>query len=119
MPEAETLTRNKAAGAAIGAGANLDKLIETSDYNTLVVEVDMSGAANADLVIEVSPVSEVNDEVYPILMPPVQSTGPTFVTSRVYYWGRFDVSAQNRVRLRIKNANAGAQTADWAFRMAE
>lgn len=119
MPEAETLNRNKGAAQSIAPAGNFDKLIETSDYATLVVEVDMSGAAPADLVVEVAPVSEVNDEVYPIVMPAVQSVSPSVLSGgRLYTWARYDVSAQQRVRLRIKNANAGAQAADWAWRLA-
>src|SRR4249919_355778 len=118
MPDAETLNRNKAAAQSIAAGGNLDKLIETSDYSVLVVEADMAGAAATDLVIEVAPVSEVNDEVYPIVMPPMQNVAPALSAGRIYTWARYDVSAQQRVRLRLKNANAGAQPCDYAWRLA-
>jgi hypothetical protein len=118
MPDAETLNRNKAASQAIGGSANIDKLVETSDYSILVVEADMSGAALSDLVVEVSPVSEVNDEVYPIVIPSLQVVANVFSAGRAYAWGRWDVSAQQRVRVRFKNANVGAQTLDFAWRLA-
>ena len=118
MPDAQLLTRGKAAATAIGPAANVDVLLEASDYSDLVVEVDMSAGAAPDLAVQINPVSEVGDEVLPIAQPAVQSVGPTLSGGRSYFWGKWDVSAQNRVRLRITNNNVGAQSVDYAWRMA-
>lgn len=118
MVDAQLLSRGKASGQAIGAAGNHDVFIETSGYSTLVVEVDMSAGAAGDLAIQVNPVSEQGDEVLPIAQPAVQSVGPTLVGGRSYQWSIYDVQAQQRVRLRITNNNAGGQSADYAWRLA-
>lgn len=117
MPDPQLLTRGKASGAAIGGGGGtVDFFIETSGMSTLILEVDMSGAIAGDLGVQVNPVSEQGDEILPIAQPSVQSVGPTFSGGRVYFWASWDVQAQNRVRVRITNNNAGAQNVDYAWR---
>lgn len=117
MPAAELLNRKSAQATAIGAGANSDLFIECGGNSTLVLEVDMSGGAAADLTVQVNPVSE-DGEIFPLAQPAVQSIGPTLVSGRVYFWGAWDVTAQQRVRVRITNNNVGAQAFDYSWRQA-
>lgn len=117
MPPAELLNRKNAQGTAIGAGASSDLFIECGGNSTLVLEVDMSAGAAADLSVQVNPVSE-DGEVFPVAQPAVQSIGPTLASGRAYFWGQWDVTAQQRVRVRITNNNVGAQSFDYAWRQA-
>lgn len=119
MPDAQLLTRGKSSGATIGAAGGVVDLDLTVDSGSqLLIEVDMTGAANGDLAVQVNPVSEQGGEVFPLSQPASQSIGPTLVAGRVYFWATYDVLAQQRVRVRITNANVGAQTVDYAWRVA-
>lgn len=111
------LNRDSVAGTAVGTGANLDIFIECGGNSTLVLEVDMSAGAAPDLSVQVNPVAE-DGEIYPLAQPAVQSVGPTLIGGRSYYWGAFDITSQQRVRVRINNANAGSQNVDYSYRMA-
>jgi len=111
------LTRGSTTGVSVGTGVNTDILVECGGASTLVVEVDQSGSASGDIAVVVNPVSE-DGEVYPVAQPAVQSVGPTLVSGRTYYWAQFDVTAQQRVRIRITNNNAGTQSLDYSWRLA-
>jgi len=104
------LTRATTAGQAINAAANYDQDVMCVGDSTLVVEVDMTGGANGDVVLTVLPFESDNATVMPISLPPVSSVGPTLASGHVYYYAQFDVTALEKVRIRLNNANAGAQT---------
>jgi hypothetical protein len=76
------------------------------------VEVDMNGAAVGDLVVTVQPFDSSGTAVMPgALVPVAQPTpNPAFAGGKVTFWGNFDVSPYEQVRVRIQNNNAGAQT---------
>ena len=107
------LTKGQIA-ASMGTGTNNDTLVEISDATTLVVESHLGGSADGDLVVQVNPVDD-DGTVFPIIQPAIQSVGPTHVAGVVYRWAIYDVTAQQRVRIRHTNNNAGTQTldADW------
>jgi hypothetical protein len=109
VPEA-LLNRAIIAGVAIGAGANNDQDIVIGGSSTLIAQVDMTGAATGDLTVSVLPFEADSTTIMPISMPVVQSVGPTLSAGHVYYYAQFDVTGLDKARLRINNANAGAQT---------
>jgi hypothetical protein len=45
-----------------------------------------------------------------LTLAPVTVSGPTFSGGHIFYTAQFDVSSYDKVRLRITNNNAGAQT---------
>lgn len=109
------LTKGQIAGS-INAAANLDQLVEISDASTLVIESHLTGSADADLTVQVNPVDD-DGTVFPIAQPAIQSVGPTHVAGVVYRWAIYDVTAQQRVRIRTTNNNAGTQTLDCDWRL--
>jgi hypothetical protein len=100
-----------------GTGGTHTFNIEVGGNASLVLEVDLVGSADGDLVVQVNPVAE-DGQVYPLIQPPVQFIGPTHNAGIVYYWALFDVSAQQRVQVKITNNNAGAQNCDYSWRLA-
>jgi hypothetical protein len=104
------LTRGKQAGVAIANAANNDTDILCQGDSTLVLEVDMTGAAAGDLSINVFPFEADGVTVMGVAIAPITSTGPTLLTGHVYYIAQFDVSGYDRVRIRLTNNNAAPQT---------
>lgn len=101
------------AASAIAAGQTLTADIDCAGDSELTVMADMSGAANGDLTVFVTPFE--SDNVTTMgqtgALPAIRSTGPTFDTvNRVLFDGTYDVSGYSKVRLAIKNNNVGAQT---------
>lgn len=117
MPAAELLNRKAATGVSVATGVNTDVLLECGGNSTLVVEADMSADAAPDLAVVVQPVGE-DGEVYPLAQPAVQSIGPTLTGGRTYFWAQYDITAQQRVRVRLTNNNAGTKSLDYSLRMA-
>jgi hypothetical protein len=103
------LTRGKVAGQAIGAGGNYDTIIPCQGDSTLSIQVDMTGGALSDLMVQANPYEADIATVTPNAVPEVQ-TDSDFSGGHVYYYGQFDVNGVDQVRLRITNNNAGAQT---------
>jgi hypothetical protein len=121
MPDPQLLTRGKVEGQAIANGANFDLLGDRGDAriwcdgdSTLVVEVDMTGTAAGDVTVTVTPYEA--DNVTPMgpaaFLPEVQkpATNPSLSGGHVYYYGQFDVTGVEMVRVRITNNNAAPQT---------
>jgi len=106
------LTRGKLQpdGSSIGTGATLSQTVNVSGVDELVVLVDMTGAANGDLAVTVVPVEADNATVMALPLTAQASSGPTFGSGKVQYYGKFDVSAFEFVQVQIKNNNAGTQT---------
>lgn len=106
---AETLlTRGKTAGQAIGATSNDDTDLLCQGDSRLTVEVDMTGAASGDLVVQIIPFEADAVTLLGIALSPVRSVGPTFAGGRVTYTADFDVSGFDKVRFRMTNSTAGA-----------
>jgi hypothetical protein len=104
------LTRATVAGQAIANGANFDQDVMCVGDSSLIVEVDMTGAANGDVVLTVLPFEADNVTVMPITLTPVSAVGPTLAGGHVYYYAQFDVTGLEKVRVRLNNANAAPQT---------
>lgn len=104
------LTRGKQAGAAIAPAANNDTDILCQGDSTLTVEADMTGAASGDLTVQVLPFEADATTLAGVAIAPVTATGPTFAAGRVTYIAQFDVTAYDKVRIRLTNNNVGAQT---------
>jgi len=127
-PEAQLLTRGKTpVNQAIGAGGNYDLLGQAGDAkiwcggdSTLVVEVDMSGTAPGDLVVVVTPyeadnVTPMDNIILPAVLAP--ATNPSLSGGRVYFYGQYDVTGLEMVRVRLTNNNAGGQTLNASWRL--
>jgi hypothetical protein len=85
-------------------------LIDVSGTDEIVVMVEITGAVSGDLAVTVLPVEADNVTNLPnITVPAVQSQGPTFGGAKVSFFGRYDVSAMEYVRIAITNNNAGTQ----------
>jgi hypothetical protein len=104
------LDRGKQAGVAINAAANNDTDLLTQGASTLVVEVDMTGGASGDLTVQVLPFQADAATLMGVAIAPVTATGPTLAAGHVYYTAQFDVTAYDKVRVRLTNNNVGAQT---------
>lgn len=117
-PDPQLLNRGKITGQAIaGGGGTYDMLgprgtalIDCEGASTLIIEADMTGAANGDLAVQVNPYEVDQATIMPIAVPKVQDVGPTLNGGNVYYYGQFDVTGIDAVRVRLTNANVGAQT---------
>jgi hypothetical protein len=117
MVDALPLTKGKTEAQAIGAGGNFDLVGQNGDAriwvggdSTLVVEVDMTGAANGDLAVVANPYEADGTTIMPVALPVVQSVGPTLNGGHVYYYAQIDVTGVDQCRVRITNNNAGGQT---------
>ena len=122
MVDAALLTRGKVEGAAIGIGGTVDLPGQQNDAriwcgsdSTLVVEVDITGTADADLNVDVNPYEADNATIMAgggavMEIPPVLSMGPKVSGGHVFFYAQYDVTALEMVRVRIFNLNAGAQT---------
>lgn len=110
MPDPILLTRGKVEGQAIANGANYDFDVFCQGDSTLVIEADMTATAAPDLAILVQPYEADGATVMPVGVPKVQEVGPTLNGGHDYYYGQFDVTAVDRVRVRITNNNAAPQT---------
>ena len=98
-------------GLATGASFNYDLECTATDW--LVIEAELTGAANGDLAITVTPYEAdgITLQTNTPLPPVAASTvGPTFGGGVVQYIGKYDVLGIRRVRITAKNNNAGAQT---------
>jgi hypothetical protein len=104
------LDRGKQSAVAINAAANNDTDLLTQGASTLVVEVDMTGGASGDLTVQILPFQADALTLMGVAIAPVTATGPTLSGGHVYYTAQFDVTAYDKVRVRITNNNAGAQT---------
>lgn len=111
------LTRGKYEGVAILTGATYDfpgdtnnGIVHCEGDSTLTVQADMTGAADADLAITVTPYEADNLTVSGVNLPAAKSQGPTFVGGRVTFYAEYDVSGIESCRIRVKNNNVGTQT---------
>lgn len=111
------LTRGKYEGVAILTGATYDfpgdtnnGIVHCEGDSTLTVQGDMTGAANGDLAVTVTPYEADNVTISGVDLPVVRSQGPTFAGGRVTFIGEYDVTGIESVRIRVKNNNAGTQT---------
>lgn len=111
------LTRGNVQALSVGTGVNTDVLVECGGDSTLVVEADQAASASGDLSVSVNPVDEDQD-VYPLAQPAVQTVGPTLASGRTYFWGKWDVTSQQRVRIRFTNNNVGTEDLDYSWRLA-
>jgi len=99
------------AGTSVGAGATVTADVNVNATDELVVEADMNGAVSGDLIPTVVPYESDNVTLMPnVSLTAMASTGPTFGGGKIGYFGRFDVTAFERVQIQLKNNNAGAQT---------
>lgn len=97
----------KSAPLAIAPTVVLPMQVETGGYEEMALEVTMTGAADADLIVAVNPINSAG-VVSGVALVPTTSSGPKFVAPNVYYSGMYDVSGHGRVQVTVKNNGAGA-----------
>jgi len=111
----DLLTRGSQSNTPIGAGATItSKDIDTAGENEMSIGYEMTGGASSDLTVTIVPFAA--DGVTPmsnITIPPMASNGPTFANGVVQYTATYDVSGYQKVRIQVKNSNAGAQTVNY------
>jgi hypothetical protein len=110
MVDASLLNRLNDLNQAINAGASLDKDLDVNDNQILSIQVAMTGAIAGDLTVAVFPFMGDGTTVNQAVLPAVRSTGPTFAAGVNWYNAEYDVSGLEKVRVRVTNNNAGAQT---------
>jgi hypothetical protein len=109
---AKLLTRGSQSAVPIASGASSILDIDCAGDSELTLEVDMTGAAVGDLGLGVFPF-EGTDNVTPLpnaAIPAIRSSGVVFSGATVDYTGTYDVSGVAKVRVVVKNNNAGPQT---------
>lgn len=112
---AETLlTRGKVTAVPLAPGASTTIDLLCGGDATLVVEAELTGAANGDLVISLRPFRSDGTLLASAPITAVRASGPTFSGGLVQYYGEFDVSSLDKVRITLQNQNVGAQTLNWA-----
>lgn len=105
------LTRAVATGIPINAtNGTYTTDVYTGGDDILTVEIDMTGAAGADLTVDVVPFQSDNVTIQQNQIPPVRSDGPDLVTGHLYYVGQWDVQGYEKVRITVTNKNAAGQT---------
>ena len=105
------LTKGRITAQSLATGASYIADVDTVGDNELSVTAEMTGAANGDLTVSVIPFK--GDNVTPmtgVTLTPISSNGPTFASPNVSFNGLYDVSGYPKVRIAIKNNNAGTQT---------
>src|SRR5262252_8712049 len=114
---ANRLTGGSLPSTSVTNGTYISQQISTADFDELTIEARMaSGAADADMKVEVFPVDSAGI-TYVLALPPTQSAGPKYdaSSSAVTYWGVFDVSGQNKVEVRITNNAATPKNVSYNF----
>jgi len=84
--------------------------VEVAGTDWITVQGDLTGAANGDLGVTVTPFEEDNVTLTALPLTEAVKQGPTVSGGHVYYYGKFDVTGIGRVRIAWKNNNAGTQT---------
>jgi hypothetical protein len=103
-------------GQSMTTGANYDLVgadntptIPVTKKTTLTVSADLTAGAAGDLALQVNPIDAFG-VVIPIPLTPVTTVGPTLNAGHSQMTAQYDVTAYDRVRVRITNNNAGTQT---------
>jgi len=90
--------------------------VVTAGESEFSLNVSMTGAADADLTVTVVTLQPDGVTAGPVV-PPLQSTASKFAGSTVTFYGNYDVSGVDRIRVTIKNNNAGTQTANYSWKL--
>jgi len=131
-PAPALLTRGKVVGQNVAGGGGVYDLvgpdvatngqqrINCAGDSSLTIEADMTGAATTDLTVAVQPYEADGVTVMPIQLPSFagqEVVAPTLSGGHVYATGTYDVRGYDNVRVRITNANVGAQTLNASWRL--
>jgi len=127
MVDAQLLTRGRVTGQSVTAGATYTfqgpsgtNIVHCEGDDELVINLDLTGAADADLAPTVYVVDPGNPNMTVASLTPLTamvSSGPKFGSGHVTFWGRYDITALDAVRIDVKNANAGAQTLNGSWKL--
>lgn len=104
------LHRDVITNVALATGATTTYDVECSEADWLVVQGDLTGTANGDLTVTVTPFEDDGITLSGINIAATTSVGPTLTAGHVYFLGKYDVIGVGRVRITWKNNNAAGQT---------
>ena len=109
MPDV-LLNKQQLLATAMGTGTSQTQDVLVDGRETITVQADINGAANGDLTVVVTPYEEDGVTLATTVLTAIRSAGPTFVTSRVTFWGQYNVEGLSKVQVKVTNNNAGTQT---------
>lgn len=115
-----TLTRGRTAtNQSIGSGATINMDASVGPYDVLTVLADMTAGVVGDLAVQVFPYEADGLTVSAVPLAPVTGAGgtATFTGGHSYYDQQFNVQGLDKVRIAVKNNNAGAQTLNASWRV--
>jgi hypothetical protein len=105
MVDATRLNRGEEKAVSVLAGATHTLVVSASRAAELVVQVEMTGDADAHLTVAVHPY--VDNVVSNASMTAVDHSGPTAVSNVIRYYGRFDVLGVDKVAISCTNNDSG------------
>jgi hypothetical protein len=104
------LMRDTIVNQSLATGASVTYDVECSATDWLTVQGDLTGAAAADLSVNVFPYENDGVTLTPIPLAPAVTVANTLSGGHIYAYDKFDVTGIGRVRIAWKNNNAGTQT---------
>ena len=109
MPDV-SLNKQQLLATAMGTGTSQTQDVLVDGRDTITVQANLNGAANGDLTVVVTPYEEDGVTLATTVLTALRSAGPTFVTSKVTFWGTYNVEGFSKVQVKVTNNNAGTQT---------
>jgi hypothetical protein len=108
----DLLTRGRVAGTpSIAAGGTTFLDIDCAGDSELTIDADLVATAAGDLAVTVVPYEGTDNATLlaNAPLPVIRSSGPTLGGGTSSFTGTYDVSGVSRVRVVVKNNNAGAE----------
>lgn len=114
MVDALRLNKKELSAVSMATGTTQDIDVECPEHDVITVRAELTGTANADLSVVVTPYESDNATLSAQVVTTLRLVGPTVAAGKVTYFGQFDVQGFERVRVRFTNNNAGTQTLNHA-----
>jgi len=110
------LTQVNGTQSLLGGGTIMVRTAECSWMDKMMLEAVMVTDGAADLAVAVWPVAADGTPINNPLVP-LPTSGPTLVGGSVYFTGEYDVTAQDRVQIRITNNDPVARQLTYSAKM--
>jgi len=126
MVDAQLLTRGRVSQSVTNGatytfqGPSGTNIVHCEGDDELVLNLDLAGGADADLAPTVYVADPGNPSMTVASLTPLTamvSNGPKFAAGHVTFWGRYDVTALDAVRIDVKNNNAAPQVLNGSWRL--